>query len=407
MTNGYISDDELVHSLNKHLTLNVFKLGRDADDSVNLLGSGGFGDAYANDHGYVLKKTESMTEALYAIRLLNTNTSKHCVEIQGVYVTAGSEQRIVIVQEELETESIFVQRAQSILSDMPEGALNLDLDALLDNYKEHHNIDTLDEEAHQIIVDLYISFSHYELAGCYPNDIHSGNIGSKVIDGVDRVVFFDQMGDRNFESSMVQVAENIDSLPEVFKEYMTEDEFNRLTIIDDKTLTDYLYMAELTEAYDDLIYVLNTDSAFQNLVDGDWVAGGCYAFAQIFLQEWESLRIHNDIVDMTSPPELITVTSKGGGRSTTVYDHTCIKIGSLIVDGSGIHGIDGFVDSFVSENIPMPLPGTQYQLETISKDQLDNSEIAHVDIQALRKTLDVSQIMPSQLALQSSLGLHL
>jgi hypothetical protein len=77
------------------------------------------------------------------------------------------------------------------------------------------------------------------------------------------------------------------------------------------------------------------------------------------------------------------------------------------VDGSGIHGIDGFVDSFVSENIPMPLPGTQYQLETISKDQLDNSEIAHVDIQALRKTLDVSQIMPSQLALHSSLALHL
>jgi hypothetical protein len=407
MTNGYISDDELVHSLNKHLTLNVFKLGRDADDSVNLLGSGGFGDAYANDHGYVLKKTESMTEALYAIRLLNTNTSKHCVEIQGVYVTSGSEQRIIIVQEELETESIFVQRAQSILSDMPEGSLNLDLDALLDTYKEHHNIDTLDEEAHQILVDLYITFYHYELAGCYPNDINFTNIGSKVIDGVDRIVFFDQMGDRNFESSMVQVAENIDSLPEVFKEYMTEDEFNRLTIIDDKTLTDYLYLAELTEAYDDLIYVLNTDSAFQHLVDGDWVVGGCYAFAQVFLQEWENLRIHNDIVDITSPPELITVTSKGGGRSTTVYDHTCIKIGSLIVDGSGIHGIDGFIDSFVSENIPMPLPGTQYQLESISKDQLDNSEIAHVDIQALRKTLDVSQIMPSQLALHSSIGLHL
>jgi hypothetical protein len=407
MTNGYISDDDIVHSLNKHLTLNDFKLGLDADDSVNLLGSGGFGDAYANDHGYVLKKTESMTEALYAIRLMNTNTSKHCVEIQGVYITGGGEQRIIIVQEELETESNFAQRAQAILSDMPEGALNLDLDALLDNYREYNKIETLDEEAHQILVDLYISFSHYELAGCYPNDIHSGNIGSKVIDGVDRIVFFDQMGDRNFESSMVQVAENIDSLPDVFKEYMTEDEFNRLTIIDDKTLTDYLYMAELTEAYDDLIHVLNTDSAFQHLVDGDWVAGGCYAFAQVFLQEWENLRIHNDIVDITSPPELITVTSKGGGRSSSYYEHTCIKIGSLIVDGSGIHGIDGFIDSFVSENIPMPLPGTQYQLESISKDQLDNSEIAHVDIEALRKTLDVSQIMPSQLALHSSLGLYL
>jgi hypothetical protein len=55
----------------------------------------------------------------------------------------------------------------------------------------------------------------------------------------------------------------------------------------------------------------------------------------------------------------------------------------------------------------MPLPGTHYQLESISKDKLDNSEIAHVDIQALRKTLDVSQIMPSQLALHSSLALHL
>jgi transcription termination factor NusB len=407
MTNRYISTDDLVHSLNKHLTFNDFKLARDADDSVNFLGSGGFGDAYANEHGYVLKITESMTEALYAIRLMNTNTSKHCVEIQGVYVTGGSEQRIVIVQEELETESIFVQRAQSILSDMPQGAFDLDLDGLLKKYKDHNNIEHLDLELHQILVDLYISFSHYELAGCYPNDINLTNIGSKVIDGVDRIILFDQMGDINFESSMVQIAENIDSLPEAFKEYMTEVEFNRLTIIDNKMLTDYLYMAELTEAYDDLIYALNTDSAFQHLVDGDWVAGGCYAFSQLFFQEWESLRIHNDIVDITSPPELITVTSKGGGRSTTVYEHTCIKIGSLIVDGSGIHGINGFIDTFVSENIPMPLPGTHYQLESISKDKLDNSEIAHVDIQALRKTLDVSQIMPSQLALHSSLALHL
>jgi hypothetical protein len=403
MTNRSMSNDDLAHSLNKHLTLNTFDLERDADDEVHFLDSGAYGDAYSNSHGHVLKITEAMTEALYAIRLMNSNTSEHCIKIHGVFITDSSNQQIVIVQEQLNTDSLLVQKAQSILSTINGQYLATDYEDFIENYLDVNCLEQLeDDETNQILSDLYISFTQYELAGCFPNDLHGGNIGSKIIDGVERIIIFDQMGDPDFERSMTIAVENEDNLQNAFKEYLTPTEFSQLTVVNEKMLTDYLYIAELTEAIDDLTYALSTEEAYKHLVGGDWVAGGCYAFSQLFLQEWDGLRAHYDMQSITSEPKIITVTSTGAGRSSAVYEHTAVQIGSLIVDASGIHGMDKFIDNFVTENVPRPLAGTQYQVEYISKELLDNSEISHVDMVALSDTLSNSHVMPTQLANCSS-----
>ncbi|EKO3606989.1 hypothetical protein M6C35_001895 [Vibrio metschnikovii] len=165
---------------------------------VDELGSGCFGDCYELENGFACKFTESLSEGIYAARLLGKD-SPNIANIKTVILLSDQEKprsrpNFIIIQELLDTMHPKLETATN--------AIHLIEDNCLSVY-DHFDVEDLSEDVKSAMVDcpeylncleeIQDALFFHQTAGNLAADAHSGNFGVKIVDGVPCIALFDQM----------------------------------------------------------------------------------------------------------------------------------------------------------------------------------------------------------------------
>lgn len=227
------------------------------------IGSGCFGTCYflEDNDDLVVKHTSSITEAIYAQRLVgqshdNVANIQCVVQIDKNYT---NQPQFLIVQERLDTEHNELSYIESAFSILDNGFLDIYHPFDLDDYNEHVKSELQARpESIKAIQQVQDGMFFHEVNGNLALDVKPDNLGIKMIDGMPHIALIDQMHlglerqivdqleRKQSRFDMSEYVEDVSSLI-VKKEFevldLLEQEANLEDTLSDKALLDSLVNA--------------------------------------------------------------------------------------------------------------------------------------------------------------------
>lgn len=377
-----ISPEKIV----KHLILSKENIEIDEFNEldIELLGAGGWGYAF-NYNERVFKVTTSITEAIYALQIKNKGIPCS-VDIFDISLYEDPSHLYFVIEQEKvlnQEEDNRICEAFSHLEGIG-GDIN-DFDEVEERIQaglviEPTILKTL-REISEIINELY-------LYGFYDADIHQGNLGISKKDGIEQVVFFDQM---NTELEDVYGDEYLNSrdIISILMENVSNESMSALKFINIAEVCLSENLCDLIDFMEDMKYAFSTDEAYGFLEDGDWCAGGCRAFAKVLCNEL------TEYLSKECGVEINSLKPKIGGiknYSTSKIEHYFVKLGDFCFDASGIYSNRHFINHFVEKEAPHLNP-SMLSLTKIPEEQI--VEVDHVNDVELEMKLKEMGLLPS------------
>lgn len=356
------------------------------DISVEHLGSGGWGDAFAIDDT-VYKVTGSITEAIYALELKQKKLQS-CVEIHDVHLYKDGENFYFIIEQEKVISSEETSDIAEMFAALDTVSVSLedDIDFILEK---------LDEQKYPYdrIIDLIVQGTdiaqNLYLHGFWMADIHEGNVGIRKSEEGDKLVLFDQMN-TSLESSLADELFETKDLVGILARNVGPEALSTLNILNKYDVDVTKNTEEITEFMEDIIYAFSTDDAYEFLQSGDWCAGGCLSFAKILLEELKSsLGEYTDLKVSSITPEIECVKNFNTGN----IEHFYVRLGSLILDAAGVHNGEPstYINNFIKREAPHLANSTLKTSKTCDSDLRED----FVDAKELHACLKDSGLLPS------------
>lgn len=377
-----ISPEKIV----KHLILSSedidFEEFKELD--IELLGAGGWGYAFHyNDK--VFKVTTSITEAIYALQIKDKSLPSS-VDIFDISLYEDPFHLYFVIEQEKVLNSEEDSRISAALNYLDDigGDIN-DFDEIEERIEEGLIIEpsilkTL-REISDITNELY-------LYGFYDADIHAGNLGISRKDGIEQVVFFDQMN-TTLEDQYGDEYLNSRDIISILMENVSEESMSALSFIREADVTLSDAMPDLIDFMEDMKYAFSTVEAYEFLENGDWCAGGCRAFAKVLRNELTEYLSKDGVVDKYALKPVI-----GGIKnySTSNIEHYFVKLGDFCFDATGIYNSRNFINSFVQQEAPH-LNSSPLSFVKIPEDEIVKAD--HVNDVELEKKLKEIGLLPS------------
>lgn len=377
-----ISPEKIV----KHLILSSedidFEEFKELD--IELLGAGGWGYAFHyNDK--VFKVTTSITEAIYALQIKDKSLPSS-VDIFDISLYEDPFHLYFVIEQEKVLNSEEDSRISAALNYLDDigGDIN-DFDEIEERIEEGLIIEpsilkTL-REISDITNELY-------LYGFYDADVHAGNLGISRKDGIEQVVFFDQMN-TTLEDQYGDEYLNSRDIISILMENVSEESMSALSFIREADVTLSDAMPDLIDFMEDMKYAFSTVEAYEFLENGDWCAGGCRAFAKVLRNELTEYLSKDGVVDKYALKPVI-----GGIKnySTSNIEHYFVKLGDFCFDATGIYNSRNFINSFVQQEAPH-LNSSPLSFVKIPEDEIVKAD--HVNDVELEKKLKEIGLLPS------------
>ncbi|MFM2668616.1 hypothetical protein AAFX24_28135 [Vibrio mediterranei] len=205
------------------------------------LGSGYYGDAFLLEDGNVAKLTRSMTEGIYAARLLG-QSHPNLVNIHSVHcLDYADSKQFLIVQEFVNTDHPLVEEANNSMD------LIMERGHSIYEYFDFNDLDTDEQEILQshgfqksLVEDVQDGLYFHQAMGNLATDANPSNIGVKTVGDRITIALFDQMN-QALERSISKVDFRLE-------DYLQEDvlaKINHISIADVRaSITNAAYMEE-------------------------------------------------------------------------------------------------------------------------------------------------------------------
>lgn len=378
------TNDELARSLYLSMTDKSFSDGPFLK-SPHFLKRGSHGDVYTIDDDKVLKITSSPTEA-YNAAVLSTDDSEFTIKIESVcqFVNDNAEPSFAYIMERLDTtipdnlRRIFESSIDILPYECPDSIVDI-LSAEM----------SIGDRERKFIEELAISFNQMAIYGCYLEDLTIDNIGIKQSG---TVVIIDQMAPDKVDRQIFQkMKEGRLELSEMFEAISNSE----IPVFKKQDLEPYQHLQEITNAYSTFKSAMDTDASYAFLSNGDWAAGGCYAFAVLFKEFFEQ-----------TYPSLshLPIINYIRNEHTNSIEHTYVSIGNLCIDGAGVFSKPGLMKEFSEMSF---IPANQLECVSLHVNSNLLEELKHVDVDALRDSLDEEGLLPVRLGTDQTMAFAL
>lgn len=351
---------------------------------IELLGAGGWGYAFHyNDK--VFKVTTSITEAIYALQIKNKGLPSS-VDIFDISLYEDPSHLYFVIEQE------------KVLNGEEDSRISVALNYLDDIGGDINDFDEIEEriEAGLIIEPSILKIlreisditNELYLYGFYDADIHVGNLGISRKDGIEQVVFFDQMN-TTLEDQYGDEYLNSRDIISILMENVSEQSMSALSFIREADVILSDAMPDLIDFMEDMKYAFSTVEAYEFLENGDWCAGGCRAFAKVLRNELTEYLSKECRIDInTSKPKICGLKN----YSTSNIEHYFVKLGDYCFDASGIKSSRHFLNNFVEQEAPH-LNTTMLSFTEIPEEQI--VEVDHVNDVKLEMKLREIGLLPS------------
>jgi|TARA_B100000700_G_scaffold321158_1_gene419833 hypothetical protein len=351
---------------------------------IELLGAGGWGYAFHyNDK--VFKVTTSITEAIYALQIKDKGLPSS-VDIFDISLYEDPSHLYFVIEQE------------KVLNGEEDSRISVALNYLDDIGGDINDFEEIEEriEAGLIIEPSILKIlreisditNELYLYGFYDADVHVGNLGISRKDGIEQVVFFDQMN-TTLEDQYGDEYLNSRDIISILMENVSEQSMSALSFIREADVIISDAMPDLIDFMEDMKYAFSTVEAYEFLENGDWCAGGCRAFAKVLRNELTEYLSKDEVVDKYAlKPEIVGIKN----YSTSNIEHFFVKLGDFCFDATGIHNSKSFINAFVQQEAPH-LNSSPLSFVKIPEDEIATTD--HVNDVELEKTLKEIGLLPS------------